>query len=247
MISPTIEGAAVVNPSTPTTRDKGKFLLNFVNENNSLKNEAVYVKHKDDSDNLNIDHHNVLNRIGQGNTGTGTNLIKVKAGINVKGYDGELVASLMRSGENFTVYLSAVNIGKDSSASAVQPASGSWTGSTGNSGNVTKLMGGTVYFPLDMAVGDFNNDGYANEIVVVDTNRIGVHYKLIQITHTGSTSKDAAFSIKQISGGDAGGYDYVNWNPIYAGRYANQDGVSCTYSICTVAGDLTLTDKRNLL
>lgn len=162
--------------------------------------------------------------------------IDIKAGITVKGYDGELVALLNRNGEKFSVYLTRLNT-NNKDYSYQELLSASWSGTTGSSGNVPKMLDGTVYFPLSMAAGDFDGDGFVNEIAVVDSNRIAVHYRVLQITHTGSTSQDAAFSVSMLSNGDVGSYGYGGWIPQYTGRYQNMDGLSCTYSLCTVAGD----------
>ena len=79
-------------------------------------------------------------------------------------------------------------------------------------------------------------DGYTNEVVVAYSNRTAVYYKVIQFSHTGSTAKDARFSVNTLTTQEAGRYDYSGYSQ-YAARYQNLDGVSCTYSVCTVAGD----------
>ena len=164
-------------------------------------------------------------------------VVDAEAGITVKGYDGELVALLMRDGETFSVYLAKVSADSNPASSNAELVSGSWSATTGSSGNVPKMLDGTIYYPLSMAVGDFDNDGYANEIAVVNTNRIAVHYHVLQISHTGSSAKDANFSVSVLNNGDVGSYGYGGWEPQYTGRYLNMDGITCTFSICTVAGD----------
>ena len=225
---------SAVLTSTVRNTDNGKLLLDFVvGSNSNLENGANAYAAADDGS-IRFDYSTQWRTVGQGVSGA---FVDAKAGITVKGYDGELAAILMRDGENFSVHLAKINAGSTSGSSYAESVSCSWSGTTGSSGNVPKMLDGTIYFPLSMAVGDFNGDGYTNEIAVVDSNRIAVHYRVLQISHTGSTSQDASFSVSVLSNGDVGSYGYGGWYEQYTGRYQNMDGISCTFSACTVAGD----------
>ena len=124
----------------------------------------------------------------------------------------------------------------DKESYADRAVSGTWS-ATISSGDVPKMFDGTVYFPVSMTVGDFNNDGYKNEIVVAYSDRTAARYVVLQITHTGNTATDSSFTVSTLSSGDAGTYDYSGGDSTYAERGGNMDGISCTYSLCTVAGD----------
>ena len=222
-----------VTTSRVRSNDYGKLVLDFAVNNNNVDNGYEYVVA--DSGGVNIDHSSNMIVAGEGITG---NLIDAKAGLKVKGYtESELVAYLMRNGENFSVRLAIINTNRTSAPSYADTTLASWSSNTGDSGNVPKMLDGTVYFPLSMAVGDFDNDGYTNEIVVVDSNNTAVHYTVLQVTHTGYASFSPSFAINVLNKGDVGIYNYGSGGTQYTGRYQNMDGFSCTYSACTVAGD----------
>lgn len=109
--------------------------------------------------------------------------------MTVKGYDDEVTAFLMRDGATLKLQLGYVSLGSDiyttyantSESDSTAADSGTWT-TTISDGDVPKMLDGTVYFPASMAVGDFDNDGYKNEIAVVYTDRTAARYVVLQVT-----------------------------------------------------------------
>ncbi|MBR1437377.1 MAG: hypothetical protein IJ587_02450, partial [Synergistaceae bacterium] len=223
---------SAVNTSTKLD-DRGRLLLLYL-ENGSIQGKGAFVS-ADNGSAAGIEYRNRHHDSGSENG----YLVGTKSGITVKGYDGELVAFLRRNGETFSLNLGKfqVSASSDQAIARTDLLECSWSGTTGSSGNVPKMLDGTIYYPLSMAAGDFDNDGYANEIAVIDTNRIAVHYHVLQISHTGSTSDDAKFSISVLNNGNVDTYNYGNWDLYYTNHYLNMDGFSTIFSLCTVAGD----------
>ena len=224
-----------VQTSRVRSDDSGKLVLDFAVNNNNLDTGSAFVVPAAVSSDLRLDHTGRLRTAGEGITG---NLIDAKSGIIAKGYSGgELVAYLMRNGENFSVHLAIIYPGSTPEAAYADTTLASWSGNTGDSGNVPKMLDGTVYFPLSMAVGDFDNDGYMNEIVVVDSNNTSVHYTVLQVTHTGAAPSYPSFAINVLNKGDVGTYNYGSGGTQYTGRCQNMDVFTCSYSACVAAGD----------
>ena len=231
--------------------DNGKFLLNFFvpaqadNSGSKFLTECTRVTSDSDGGNLKMEQGGTY-AVGGGEGGVITDnpLVDVKGGMTVKGYDREVTAYLFRNGETINLYLGYIQIGSGDNWNETYSdyaVSGSWSGKTGGSDNVPKMFDGTVYFPVSMAVGDFDGDGYKNEIVVVFTNRVAVRYVVLQVTHTTDAPDYSSFTVSTLNNGDVDSYNYYNsnnnWDTRYADRYLNMDGISCTYSLCTVAGD----------
>ena len=242
------QSIAVINSSMLRSGDKGKFLLKFFvpaeadDLGRKFATECTRITSDPDGGNLKMEQGGSYHVDG-GEAGVITDnpLIDVKGGMTVKGYDREVTAYLFRNGETINVYLGDVDLSSPSddwyTTYAEKAVSGTWSGNTGLSGNVPKMLDGTVYFPVSMAVGDFDGDGYKNEIAVVFTNRIAVRYVVLQVTHTTDASDYSSFTISTLSNGDVDSYGYGDWDPDFVARYLNMDGISCTYSLYTVAGD----------
>ncbi len=245
---------SVVNTSPASSSDAGKTLLNFavaglpLRTFRTLDNQGNYVVSSADAGGVNVQEGGkrfVWRDVWPEDHEISGKLVGVKAGIKVKGYDGELVAFLFRDGATVRLHLGCVNYGTAAADAYVTPAAPDTWSKTLNM--VPTMFDGTVYFPVDMAAGDFNNDGYADEIVVVETDTVAIHYNVLHISHTGSTPKDARFSVSLLRDGEVGRYDYKimhykdtidqELTEQYQARGTNIDGLSCTYSVCTVAGD----------
>ena len=259
---------SVVNTSAVSSFDAGKTLLNFALIDTKsgewrkpqrtrrrpvrmMYNQGTYVVTSADAGAGGVDVQESGKRfVWPGDSDISGYLGGVKAGIKVKGYDGELVAFLTRDHVNdyarIHLYLGYVSYGTAAADARVTPVvSGSWL-KTLALADVPVMFDEMIYFPISMAVGDFNNDGYANEIVVVETDRNAIHYNVLQISHTGSTPKDARFSVSEFQRGDVGSYIYNGGQKYradhdehmaYRERGNNMDGLTCTYSHCVVAGD----------
>ena len=87
-----------------------------------------------------------------------------------------------------------------------------------------------------MAVGDFDNDGYANEIAVTETDTAAIHVHVLRITHTGSNSTDPQFSITPYYEAEVDRYVYGGYDN-YRRKGVSMDGLTCNYTQCVVAGD----------
>gem|GEM_PF-2861282 len=230
--------------------NNGKLLLNFFVDSNgtALTSEAVAVSGNADDGNAKIEEGSYYN------TGDDTKglLVDVKGGMTVKGYDGEVQAYLMRDGGTIKLYVGYVSMGDDIYSTYANEAdnSGSWTPVlTYVDDNMPTMFDGTVYFPLSMAVGDFDNDGYKNEIVVAYSTKTVVAYTVLQVTKKDTApeySHYASFNVNVLKVDDeVDKYDYWSFDGAinqgewaqYRARGSNMDGISCTYSLCTVAGD----------
>ena len=111
------------------------------------------------------------------------------------------------------------------------------------------MLDGTVYFPVSMTVGDFNNDGYKNEIAVVYSDRIAVRCAVLQVTLQGDNEGGGGFNVSVLKNYTVDTYNYTSSTVVdvwgdesdtsqqYRARGGYMDGISCTYSVCTVAGD----------
>ncbi|MBQ9573980.1 MAG: hypothetical protein IJR27_01740, partial [Synergistaceae bacterium] len=238
-----MSSVSLVNTSAVSSSDAGKKLLNFAISElpfRTLSNQGNYVVSSANAGGVDVQEGS--NRSWPEDHAISGNLVGVKAGIKVKGYDGELVAILFRDGATVRLHLGCVNYGTAAADAYVTPVASGSTPATSSSWSKTlnmvpTMFDGTVYFPVDMAAGDFNNDGYADEIVVVETDTVAIHYNVLHISHTGSTPKDARFSVSLLRDGEVGRYDYSVGGEQYRARGTNMDGLSCTYSLCTVAGD----------
>lgn len=190
----------------------------------------------------------------------GNPLVDVKGGMRVKGYDGEVTAYLFRNGNKINLYLGDVNRDSNPWTSYAEEAdSGKWTPVlTYAKDNMPTMLDGTVYFPLSMAVGDFNHDGYKNEIVVVYSTRSVVGYTVLQVTKRDNDPNNASFNVNVFKiDNKVDTYNYssvthyffsdTNTSGQYRASGGYMDGISCTYSLCTVAGVLTGTEKMSLL
>ena len=158
---------------------------------------------------VSFDHIKQWSAVGQSVSGI---FADIKGGIKVNGYDGELIAILMRNGTTMSVSLAKINAGNTPGSSYAESVSGSWSAIlTYDNNNVPKMLDGTVYFPLSMAPGDFDKDGFKNEIAVAYSTRAAIGYTVLQITHTGSTSQDADFSVSVMKADIAYKYKYNSY------------------------------------
>ncbi|MBQ3456213.1 MAG: hypothetical protein IJG36_07230, partial [Synergistaceae bacterium] len=155
---------SVINIAKVTASDDKRHLANFAYQSDGIKSEIAYVTGNADDGNAKIGHGNFD---GYGDLVKGV-LLDVKSGMTVKGWKHEITAYLTRDGETINVTIG--NAGPDDNdyddfAFSGLVDSGSWSTTLSDS-DVPKMFDGTVYFPVSMTVGDFNNDGYKNEIAV---------------------------------------------------------------------------------
>ena len=160
--------------------------------------------------------------------------------MTVNGYDGEVTAYLMRSGATLSVYMGYVYPDNTAYASNAQRADGSW--STTITSDVPTMLDGTVYIPVSMTVGDFDNDGYKNEIAVAYSDRAAVRYVVLQATQTSSSPIYSGFALNVLNNGDVGSYNYNTYyegfyNGTYDGYGGQMDGLTAMYSVATATGD----------
>ena len=104
------------------------------------------------------------------------------------------------------------------------------------------MFDGTKHCPVSMAVGDFDGDGYKNEVVVVWSDTAAVYFTVRQLNYD-----NGGFSLKRLGGGRVHEYDYENrpdhsYTTLhcldeYKARGQNMDGLMGSYSYCVVAGD----------
>ncbi len=223
--------------------DDKKHLANFSYESgHGIKSETAYVTGKADDGNARIGHGN-YDRYGDLVKGI---LLDVKGGMTVKGWKYEVTAYLTRDDKTINVtlgYASPDDNDDDAFAFSVLADFGSWS-TTLNDSDVPKMLDGTVYFPVSMTVGDFNNDGYKNEIAVVYSDRTAVRYAVLQVTLQGDNEGGGGFNVSVLKNDTVDTYNYTatSWDGYdvtgqYQARGGNMDGISCTYSVCTVTGD----------
>ena len=70
------------------------------------------------------------------------------------------------------------------------------------------------YMLVKCAIGDFNDDGYANEVAMMTADVVGIHIDIYQITYSGGN-----FSIRRIDTGDMGKSWDVNGHTQYTYNY----------------------------
>ena len=225
---------SAVNTSTKLD-DRGKLLLFYIDteQYKQLESTGAFVS-TDHSGAASIEYRSRHHDSGPNNG----YLIDTKSGIKAKGHDGELVAFLRRNGKTINLNLGNFHVSAQSNQAIAQTnlLSASWSATlTLDDNNVPKMSDGTVYFPVSMVVGDFDNDGYKNEIAVAYSTKSAIGYTVLQITHTGSSPTDANFSISVLKSEIVTTYSYAGSS--HKERGTNVDGISCTYSLCTVAGD----------
>ena len=163
--------------------------------------------------------------------GTTSGYIKdIKTGINVSGYDGELVVAATMEATNDNPDVAVKYSSKNVSARL-----DFWSLYTDKDGNIqykkidnlTTTLGGyetaplvgikavpdndwssannldsttaSPYMLIKCATGDFNNDGYANEVAMMTIDIVGVHVDVYQITYSGEK-----FTIRRMDTGDMG-------------------------------------------
>ena len=225
---------SVINIAKVTADDDKKHLANFVYQSDGIKSEIAYVTGKADDENAKIVHGNFD---GYGDLVKGI-LLDVKSGMTVQGWKYEVTAYLTSDGETINVTLG--DVGPDDNdydefAFSGLVDSGSWS-TTLYDDSVPKMFDGTVYFPVSMTVGDFDNDGYKNEIAVVYSDRTAVRYVVLQVTHPSNDPYDYNFNVSVLQNDTVDTYNYYG-DGQYQARGGYMDGISCTYSVCTVAGD----------
>lgn len=146
----------------------------------SLWSLAAYMSGKPENGKLNM-QEDYFSEVGDDHDFGDDPLVDVKGGMSVKNYDGEVTAYLFRASNTIHLYLGNVRRESDPvSICAVKADSGEWSASVADA-DLPKMLDGTPYFPASMAVGDFDHDGYKNEIVVVYSDRSAVHYSVLQI------------------------------------------------------------------
>ena len=120
--------------------------------------------------------------------------------MTVKGYDCEITAYLVRDGGTIKVYVGYVNRDDEHlwASYAYIASSGSISWTTGGSDNVHKMLDGTVYFPVNMAVDNFDNRGT-------------VRYAGLQVTHPSDNPYDYNLAVSVLHNGDVDSYGYGDW------------------------------------
>ena len=94
----------------------------------------------------------------------------------------------------------------------------------------------TTNFPAAIAIGDFDNDGFKNEVALVWSDIDHVYLRVIQLVHDGTDLNDTQFSAREIYSSTIHDYDY-SMNDGGRGIGKSLDGVSALYSVSVTAGD----------
>ena len=160
--------------------------------------------------------------------------LEVKNGITVSSSDIALSAVLVRDGAAATVYFVTLDVTPDKAA--VRAISNKDGGLLSRSVTINKdvlptMADGTPHFPVSMAVGDFDNDGYKNEVALAWSDIDHVNLEVLQLSFDGTQ-----FSVGLMYSSTVYNYTYDN---IRLGRDIgkNLDGVTSVYSTSVVAGD----------
>ena len=94
----------------------------------------------------------------------------IKAGMTVKGFDGEVIAFCTKNNEGDRVQVNFAEVHADDSTLGISinalPHVVRSIAIAGSDGALPKMFDGQVYSSVSMAVGYFDGDGYANEVVV---------------------------------------------------------------------------------
>lgn len=149
------------------------------------------------------------------------NASDVKAGIKLPGFDGEVIAFCTKEGER--AELNFMTMGKNEwGTNSLTPIPQAWSVKVAYNGTVAQMYDGKKYFPVSMAVGDYDGDGYKNEAVIVCSDTKGVYFWDFKLTYA-----NGGFSLGLQSSGTPFMYD---------SETNHLDGIARTLS-CSVVTD----------
>ena len=146
----------------------------------------------------------------------------IKAGMTVPGYDGEVIAFCTKERER--AELNFMTMGKNEwGTNSLTPIPQAWSVKVAYNGTVAQMYDGKKYFPVSMAVGDYDGDGYKNEAVIVCSDTKGVYFWDFKLTYA-----NGGFSLGLQSSGTPFMYD---------SETNHLDGIASPLSCSVVTGD----------
>ena len=156
---------------------------------------------------------------------------EIENGMTVKGidgYDGYISAVLVR--ENAAPHLYFVKISGDAYGAVKIPCDYS---QTIPDDSLPKFSNGNSFFPASIAAGDFDNDGYRNEVALTWSDIDHVYVRVVQLSYdTGSKQ----YSLKEIYSSTVHDYEYSSLG-IERDRGKDMDGAGTMYSASVAAGN----------
>ncbi|MBQ7733439.1 MAG: SYNERG-CTERM sorting domain-containing protein [Synergistaceae bacterium] len=102
-----------------------------------------------------------------------------------------------------------------------------------NVDNCPKMSDGTYHFPASIAAGDFDNDGYRNELALTWSDVDHVYLKVVQLSYDTGTNQ---YSLKEIYSSTIHDYEYGSVG-IDRNRCFDMDGAGTIFSTSVAAGN----------
>lgn len=165
-----------------------------------------------------------------------------KAGLIVNGFNGELSCYVVADETtNYPIVrLGVTAVVKSSDATLKTYEAGNKTFQL-NAENTPRLKGtqNRYYVATGFDIGDFNYDGYKNEIALVYMDMKNVYLKVLQVVHKGSNENEVSFTINELSSSTIHTVNYSVDNT----RLREMDGVGRITSAAVVTGDFDGDEK----
>ena len=155
----------------------------------------------------------------------------IENGMTVKGTDCYISAVLVRDSSGPHVYfVQTLEDDSDSNDTAKIPCDYSQTIADEI---MPKLSDATIHFPASIAAGDFNNDGYRNELALTWSDIDHVYLRVLQLSYNTGTNQ---YSLNEIHSSTLHDYEYDSVG-IDRNRGKDMDGVATIYSVSVTAGN----------
>ncbi|MBR0278745.1 MAG: hypothetical protein IJQ75_02025 [Synergistaceae bacterium] len=153
----------------------------------------------------------------------------IENGMTVKGADGYISAVLVRDISGPHVYFAKI-LNDDSYDTEKIPCDYSQTIADES---MPKFSDATIHFPASIAAGDFNNDGYRNELALTWSDIDHVYLRVLQLSYNTGTKQ---YSLNEIYSSTLHDYEYDSVG-IDRNRGKDMDGVATIYSVSVTAGN----------
>ena len=155
----------------------------------------------------------------------------IENGMTVKGNDCYISAVLVRDSSGPHVYfVQTLEDDSDSNDTAKIPCDYSQTIADES---MPKLSDATIHFPASIAAGDFDNDGYRNEVALTWSDVDHVYLRVLQLAYDTGTNQ---YSVNEIYSSTIHDYEYDSVG-IERDRGFDMDGVATIYSTSVAAGN----------
>ncbi|MBQ6666261.1 MAG: hypothetical protein IJM68_11815, partial [Synergistaceae bacterium] len=152
---------------------------------------------------------------------------EIENGMTVKGIDGYISAVLVRENATPHLYFAKLETAADVSKIPCEYSQ------TIPDDSLPKFSDGNPFFPASIAAGDFDNDGYRNEVALTWSDIDHVYARVVQLSYdTGSKQ----YSLREIYSSTVHDYEYSSIG-IDRNRGKDMDGAGTIYSASVVAGD----------